>query len=160
MHIEKREGIDVIISFDLDGCVCDSDWGWLDRLRDLGWPEGEEEKYYACRDKILDPFRFLGPDDDGIILTGRPLHLREITELWLMKNGLGGLGLKFAMDNSDKSKGTNAEFRSQAEKKVAYLIENKIRVHFDDNEEVVNAMRALLPDNVVIVIHVGWHVGW
>lgn len=149
----------MIVSFDLDGTICDSDWGWLDTLRRLDWPYSEEEKYYASRNKILDPFRFMGPGDSGVILTGRPLHVREVTQLWVIKNGLGDLPLEFAMENHGKSKGTNEEFESQAVRKVKYLMALNIRVHFDDNTEVVKKMRELLPVGYV-VIHTGNHVGW
>jgi hypothetical protein len=33
------------ISFDLDGVICRTDWGHLDRLRDKGMPKDEEEKF-------------------------------------------------------------------------------------------------------------------
>lgn len=147
------------VSFDLDGTVCDSDWGWLDTLRRLGWPGDDENKYYACRNKILDPYRFLGKDDTGFILTGRPIHLKPITEEWLAKNGLGDLTLVFAMELPGRSKGTNGEFRSQAQCKVRYMVSNNIHVHFDDNSEVVNTIRRLLPEGYV-VIHTGYHIGW
>lgn len=149
----------MIISFDLDGTICDSDWGWLDTIRRLGWPGNDEKKYYASRNKILDPFRFLGSEDIGVILTGRPLHVKDITRRWLRKNGLGGFALVFAMSDCGKSKGTADEFGAQAIGKVKYLMSKNIRVHFDDNAEVVTVMRGLLPEGYS-VIHTGNHIGW
>lgn len=148
----------LIITFDLDGTICDSDWGWLDTLRDLGWPKDEEEKYYACREKILDPYRFLGLDDIGIILTGRPVHLKEITEKWLKKNGLSDFKLVFTKTLPKQPNGTAEEFKKIGIDKAKFFIENGVKIHFDDNEQVVESMRESLPD--IVVIHAGYHVAW
>ena len=146
------------ISFDLDGTICDSDWGWLDRLRGLKWPADEEEKYYACREKVLDPYRFLGINDTGIILTGRPIHLKEITEKWLKKNGLADFMLIFTKTLPKQPEGKSEEFKRIGKDKAKFFVENGISVHFDDNEQVVEAMREELPG--MVVIHTGYHVAW
>ena len=149
------------MSFDLDGTICDSDWGWLDRLRDKYgkvWPKDEEEKYYACREKVLDPYRFLGVWDYAIILTGRPRHLENITKRWLAKNGLGEFPLVFTETLEGTPTATREEFKALGEAKAKFFIEEEIKVHFDDNEQVVDAMRKAFPD--MVVIHTGWHVAW
>jgi len=148
----------ITISFDLDGTICDTDWGWLDRIRENGWPEDEDMKYYACREKILDPYRFLGPDDTGIILTGRPIHLREITENWLKKNGMGDFKLVFTNTLPEQPNGTADEFKTMGVAKAKFLIENGVSVHFDDIAPLVEAMREASPD--LVVIYTGYHVGW
>ena len=151
------------ISFDLDGVICDSDWGWLDRLRDVygvgeDWPEEEEEKYYACREKVLDPYQFMGLEDTAVILTGRPLHLKDITEKWLHKNGLGAFPVIFTRTLKGTPTATREEFKAIGESKAKFFIDEKVKVHFDDNEQVVKAMREALPD--MVIIHTGWHVAW
>ena len=146
------------ISFDLDGTICDTDWGWLDRLKSCDWPGNEEEKYYACREKVLDPYLFLGIDDEGVILTGRPVHLRDITLKWLWKNGLRRFEVIFTKSIPGRSKGTYEEVRRIGRDKAALFIQNEIDVHFDDSEQVVKVMREALPD--AVVIHVGHHVAW
>ena len=146
------------ISFDLDGTVCSSDWGWLDRLKEKGWPKDEEEKYYACLEKWIDPYRFLGVDDEAVILTGRPLHLKDVTLKWLKKNGLGNISVIFTKTLKGYPTATKKEFKALGEAKAKFFIDENIRVHFDDNEQIVKAMREVLPD--VVVIHTGWHVAW
>jgi len=155
------EGLLIKLSFDLDGTICDSDWGWLDRLRDNygdEWPTDEEEKYYACREKVLDPYRFMGLDDTAVILTGRPLHLKDITEKWLMKNGLGGIPLVFTKTLMGTPTATKAEFKLLGKAKAKFFIDEHIDVHFEDNEQIVQEMRKELPE--VVVLHTGWHVAW
>lgn len=148
----------MIITFDLDGTICDSDWDWLDRLRERAWPKDEEEKYYACREKILDPYNFIGVDDVGIILTGRPIHTMAITERWLLKNGLSHLQLVFTKTLKDYPTATREEFKKIGIDKASFFVNNKVQVHFDDNEQVVDAMRKTFPN--IVVIHVGHHVVW
>jgi phosphoglycolate phosphatase-like HAD superfamily hydrolase len=148
----------MLISFDLDGTICNSDWGWLDMLRDKNWPSDEEEKYYACREKVLDPYMFMSADDEAIILTGRPIHLKNITEKWLKKNGLGQLELIFTETLQGYPNGKVDEFKALGEAKAKFFIDRKIKVHFDDNEEIVKIMRETLPN--IIVIYTGWHTTW
>jgi hypothetical protein len=152
------EGAVIKLSFDLDGTVCDSDWDWLDRLGERGWPKDAEEKYYACREKVLDPYRFLGMDDEAVILTGRPYHTKEITLGWLKKNGLGDIPVIFTKTLKGHPTATRKEFKEMGEAKAKFFIDEKIKVHFDDNEQVVNAMRNAFPD--MVVIHTGWHIAW
>jgi len=149
---------EIKISFDLDGTICDTDWDWLDRLGEMTWPDESEEKYYACREKVLDPYRFLGCDDEAVILTGRPMRLEKITKKWLQKNGLGNLPIIFTKTLQGRPTATKAEFKALGEAKAKYFIDEEIKVHFDDNEQVVNAMRKAFPD--MVVIHTGWHVAW
>lgn len=149
------------ISFDLDGVICSTDWGWLDRLRDKygkEWPKDEEEKYYSCLEKWIDPYQFMGLDDEAVILTGRPAHLKEITEKWLKKNGLGDIPVIFTRTLKGTPTATKEEFEALGEAKAKFFIEEGIKVHFDDNEQVVKVMRDALPD--MVVIHIGWHVDW
>jgi len=148
----------ITISFDLDGTICNTDWGWLDRIRENGWPKDEDMKYYACREKILDPYRFLGPSDIGIILTGRPIHLKETTERWLKKNGMGDFRLIFTKTTPRQPNGSADELKIMGIEKANVLIENGIGVHFDDNVYIVEAMREASPD--LVVIYTGYHVGW
>jgi hypothetical protein len=150
------------ISFDLDGTICDADWGYLDNLRDKGWPKDEEEKYYSCREKILDPYRFVGPDDTLIILTGRPAHLKEVTLKWLKKNGLGHVPVVFTKTLPKHPNATLDEFTKIGFDKALYCYQNGVAVHFDDNEQVVKSMRYCLKDrnDAVTVIHAGWHTSW
>lgn len=148
----------MILSFDLDGTICDSDWGWLDRLRDKGNPKEDEEKYYACREKVLDPYRFMGSNDRAIILTGRPLHLQDVTRSWLKKNGLGNIPCYFTKTLKGSPTATKEEFKALGEAKAKFFIDNGIKVHFDDNEQVVETMRRAFPD--MVVIHTGWHIAW
>lgn len=145
------------ISFDLDGTICDSDWGWLDRLRDTGWKG--EEKYYACREKILDPYRFLARGDEFIIVTGRPIHLKEVTIEWLKKNGLGHIEVIFTKTIKDKPTATKKEFEKLGKAKARILISHGVDIHFDDNEQVVNALRECSEDKFK-VIQVGHHIMW
>jgi hypothetical protein len=161
--IKRLGGWTIKISFDLDGTICDSDWGWLDRLKDnhgvgANWPKDEEEKYYACREKVLDPYHFMALDDTAIILTGRPLHLKDITEKWLHKNGLGEFPVVFTKTLKGTPTATREEFKRLGEAKAKFFIDEGIRVHFDDNEQVVQSMRAAFPE--MVVIHTGWHIAW
>lgn len=146
------------ISFDLDGVVCSTDWGWLDQLEKEGFPRDQEEKYYACLENWLNPYDFLGVDDEAVFLTGRPLHLKDITLKWLKKNGYGDIPVIFTRTLKDSPKGTKKEFKSLGEGKANLFIKEGINVHFDDNEQIVESMRAALPN--VVVIHYGNHVAW
>ena len=147
------------ISFDLDGVVCSTDWGYLDYLRDKGFPRNDEEKYYACLENWLNPYDFLGVNDEAVFLTGRPLHLKDITLKWLKKNGYGNIPVIFTKTIKDGSaKGIKKEFKSLGKAKAEFFIKEGIDIHFDDNEQVVESMRAALPN--VVVIHYGNHVAW
>jgi len=146
------------ISFDLDGVVCSTDWDWLDRLRERGWPKEDEEKYYACLEKWLNPYDFLGIDDEAVILTGRPIHLKEITLKWLKKNGLGAIPVIFTKTLKGHPSGAKKEFKALGKDKAKFFEQEGISIHFDDNEQVVESMRKALPN--VVVIHYGNHVAW
>jgi len=145
------------IGFDLDGTIADLDVGWLNRIRDLGTPEGEERSYYASRNKILDPYYLAAEGDDVFIITGRNPRLRAITELWLSKNGLGHLPIIFTGEMKVPV-GTNEEFRHVAKGKAAALKKYNIRVYFEDNEIVVRALREALPE--VVIVQVGSRIRW
>ena len=145
------------IGFDLDGVLADIDIGWLNRIRDLGTPEKEERQYYASRNKILDPYYLVAEGDEIFIITGRNPRLRTVTELWLLKNGLGHVPLVFTGD-MPVPKETNEEFRKVARGKAAALRKYQIDVYFEDNEVVVRALRGAVPE--VKIVQVGSRIKW
>lgn len=145
------------IGFDLDGTIADINVGWLNRIRDLGTPEKEERQYYASRNKILDPYYLAAEGDEIFIITGRNSRLRAVTELWLLKNGLGHIPLVLTGE-MDVSVGTNEEFRKVAKGKAAALKKYKIEVYFEDNEIVVRALREAVP--AVAIIQIGSRIKW
>ena len=148
------------ISFDLDGVLCKINIPALDQLRSL---EGDEQteremKYYASVDKKMNPYDFIGEDDEAIILTGRPLHLKDVTMRWLEKNGLGDFNVIFTKSIAGFPKGTNREFETIGKDKATLFMKLDIDVHIDDNPVVVKTMRELLPN--VTVIQYGSRVPW
>ncbi len=145
------------IGFDLDGTLADIDVGWLNRIRDLGTPETEERSYYASRIKIFDPYYLVAEGDVVFIITGRNPRLRDITELWLSKNGLGHLPLIFTGDMKVPI-GTNEEFKNVAKGKALALKKYNIHVYFEDNEIVVRELRAVVPE--IVIVQVGNRIRW
>lgn len=145
------------IGFDLDGTIAGINVGWLNRIRDLGTPEKEERQYYASQNKILDPYHFAADGDEIFIITGRNPRLRAVTELWLLKNGLGHVPLIFTGEMLI-SKGTNEEFKKVARGKASALKKYKIEVYFEDNEIVVKALREAIPG--VVIVQVGSRIKW
>lgn len=156
-RIEKLEGIDIRLGFDLDGTIAGIDIGWLNRIKDLDTPEKEERQYYASRNKILDPYSLAAEGDEIFIITGRSPRLRAVTELWLSKNGLGHVPLILTGDMK-VSVGTNEEFRKVARGKAVALRKYEIEVYFEDNEIVVRALREALPK--VVIVQVGSRIKW
>lgn len=145
------------IGFDLDGVLADIDIGWLNRIRDLGTPETEERQYYASRNKILDPYYLVAEGDEIFIITGRNPRLRTVTELWLLKNGLGHVPLVFT-GSMPIPKGTNEEFRKVARGKAVALRKYQIDVYFEDNEVVARALRGAVPE--IKIVQVGSRIKW
>ena len=146
------------ISWDLDGAIADINVGTLQWLRDLGFPEKEELAYYSALRKMIDPYDFATSDDEIVILTGRPIHLKDVTLRWLKKNGLGHIRVIFTKTIPKKPTGTNDEFRAIGKTKAQIFKDEGISVHFDDNEEVVKAMRNEMPD--IVVVQVGNRISW
>jgi hypothetical protein len=151
------EEINIKLGFDLDGTLASIDVGWLNRIRDLGTPEKEERQYYASRNKILDPYYLVAEGDEIFIITGRNPRLRAVTELWLLKNGLGHIPLIFTGE-MPVPKGTNEEFRKVARGKAVVLKKYKIDVYFEDNETVVRALREVLPE--IVIVQIGSRIKW
>lgn len=124
---------------DIDGVVADvrhrvhhveqrpKDWKrfFAEAVKDPPHPEG-----IAVVERLL-------ADHEVIYLTGRPERLRDDTEEWLAKNGIGGP--KLLMRRSDDRR-PSARFKVQEAQRLAR--KRHIGIVIDDDTSVIEAMRA------------------
>lgn len=124
---------------DIDGVVADvrhrvhfvedrpKDWKrfFAAAVKDSPHPEG-----IAVVERLLE-------DHEVIYLTGRPEHLRNDTEAWLSRHGIGGPRLLMRRANDRRP---SARFKLEAVQDLAR--KRRIAVVIDDDDTVIAAMRA------------------
>lgn len=141
------------IAFDIDGVVLEMNLSML-RAADLEGDKkikGEINKYYYLFRKIqLNPIDFLADDDELFLITGRSRRYLEATLNW--KNRYFPKATLILLGQEEPGKETIIEdwFITQARKKAAALIQNKIDVYFEDTPEVVKELRKLCPNISII----------
>ena len=150
----------------MDGTLSDIDLPFL-RLLDLTLDEDSyvdtltelEQYYYASRKLILNPYDFMTEYDSGIIITARPHRLADITRTWVDR--FIGKDFKLIMIGNAHFGGTsghlqvNAMLESIANAKAKSIIDNDVKVYFEDNKIVVNVLRELLQDTDTKIIKYG-----
>ena len=124
------------IGFDLDGVLCDIDVSALGIIRYL-CQEGKEmeEWYYKDRKPLLNPYQFMTDTDTFVIITARKDRLWPITRRWVDKF-LPGAKLLLVNEGYTHP-------REIASAKWRVLIKEKVNIYFDDNLQVIKALRAL-----------------
>lgn len=144
----------MILSFDLDGVICDTDnaiLGLLYNARTAGWAgvQADIDQYYARQRVLLNPQDFLGTGDSFHIVTGRVPTAQGITALWVQRwLGWGQSSnerLHFVSD--DEVEGLLIEGQDQeayellAQRKLATIVAIQADVHFDNNPTIVRRLR-------------------
>jgi len=141
------------IGFDLDGVLCDVDkalLAWIGRIKDEKTRKIVEMWYYRNRKPLLNPRLFLHEDDEGVIITGRPERVKEITEKWC-KKFYPEFELHVLCLKDWRNMKLQSWYEYVAKEKVKKIRELGINVYFEDNTEVVKFMRK----QGVIVIQYG-----
>ena len=143
----------MILSFDLDGVIADTDNGLLSLLHQEARKNGNVgsmhylQQYYARRRMVLDPRGLAGPGDEYHIVTGRVPSAFEITRDWVARwLGDGALeNLHLVSDSKiekffEKGETTKAA-HELARRKLRVLQFIKAQVHFDNNPTIVAYLR-------------------
>ncbi len=155
----------MILSFDLDGVVADTDNGLLNLLhqgtRDawLGEDKMQEaskgngaylymQQYYARRSVLIDPRNFAGPGDEYHIVTGRVPSAHNITRVWverwlgaetLPNLHLVGDGIVERFFEKGDPHSAALELAGRKLRVLQYI---KADVHFDNNPTIVKYLRS------------------
>ena len=152
----------MLLSFDLDGVIVDTDNGLLALLhraaRD-GLPGAEDDlqQYYGRRQVMLDPRGFCASGDSFHIITGRVPSAHTITGLWveswfgwLIRKRLHLVGTQPVEELFTRGEDKEA-CRVLSEAKLAKIKDIGAEVHFDNNPNIVRYLR----QNGVTAIMVG-----
>lgn len=124
---------------DIDGVVADvrhrvhhvekkpKDWKrfFAEAVNDPPHPEG-----IAVVERLLE-------DHDVVYLTGRPEHLRDDTETWLARHGIGGPRLRMRRTDDRRP---SAQFKLQEAQRLSAT--RTIGIVIDDDTSVIAAMKA------------------
>lgn len=145
----------MIISFDLDGTICDSDSTILALLHErqrAAHPGTEKDSatlllkhYYLTRKVVLDPWDFAMPIVDSIIIiTGRSAMYQVWTTDWAME-WLPGARLFFAASDISEKLFAAGQYEEGSKvlagTKLAYIEAAHAEVHFDNNPYIVTELR-------------------
>ena len=143
----------MILSFDLDGVIADTDNGLLNILHKAARTNENGslhymQQYYARRRIVLDPRGLAGPDDEYHIVTGRIPTAHQITRVWVERwlgpdvlpnlhlVGDGKIEALFEKGKPDEAS------RELAGRKLRVLQYIKAQVHFDNNPTIVEYLRS------------------
>ena len=143
----------MILSFDLDGVIADTDNGLLNILHKAARTNENGslhymQQYYARRRIVLDPRGLAGPDDEYHIVTGRIPTAHQITRVWVERwlgpdvlpnlhlVGDGKIEALFEKGKPDEAS------RELAGRKLRVLQYIKAQVHFDNNPTIVKYLRS------------------
>ena len=145
----------MILSFDLDGVIADTDNGLLNLLHMQACRiEGNEgafhylQQYYARRPLILDPRSLTGPGDEYHIITGRVPSAHAITRKWV-ERWLGPEAvLNLHLVGTARVEGVFEKGETEAasvelgKSKLRAMQYSKVQVHFDNNPLIVAYLRS------------------
>lgn len=144
----------MILSFDLDGVIADTDNGLLQLLHRYARSDDNDggndylQQYYARRNVLLNPRRFSGPGDEYHIVTGRVPSAHKITRVWV-ERWLGAETLPNLHLVSDskiekffEQGKTEAASVELGQRKLRVLQFIKAQVHFDNNPLIVAYLRS------------------
>jgi hypothetical protein len=143
----------LILSFDLDGVIADTDNGLLNLLHQNARTNGNLGakhyllQYYARRNIILDPRSLVGPQDKYHIVTGRIPSAHEVTkdwvERWLGHEARVNLHLvgDAAVETLFEEGWPVMASQELAIRKLRVLKFIKAQVHFDNNPTIVSYLR-------------------
>lgn len=152
----------MILSFDLDGVIADTDNAILSLLHACvyrGYTSLSDEEYllqyYARRQVKLNPQEFLGPDDEYVVITGRVPFAHDITQTWVAHH-LPACKRVFLVGDKKTEEAYHCRRDGEAtaivaERKCQVIKDAGVDVHFDNNPKIVKHLRA----NGVVTIQVG-----
>ena len=144
----------MILSFDLDGVIADTDNGLLNLLHQASRTNGSAgslhylQQYYARRRILMDPRGLTGPGDEFHIITGRVPSAHKITKTWVGR-WLGDEALRNLHLVSDakiekmfeRGETTTASIEL-GYRKLRVMKYIKSQVHFDNNPLIVAYLRS------------------
>ena len=147
----------MILSFDLDGVVADTDNGLLNLLHQETRKRGFDnfagashylEQYYARRKIMVDPRELTGPGDKFHIVTGRVPSAHKITRIWVERwlgaDSLPNLHLvaDAKIEKFFEQGKTDEASIELGERKLRVIQFTKAEVHFDNNPLIVAYLRS------------------
>ena len=144
----------MILSFDLDGVVADTDNGLLQLLHQYARDDHNDgakhylQQYYARRSLLLNPRRFSGPGDEVHIVTGRVPSAHKITRIWVERwlgaDSLPNLHLvaDAKIEKFFEWGKTEAASIELGKRKLRVIQFTKAEVHFDNNPLIVAYLRS------------------
>lgn len=136
------------VGFDLDGVLAKIDLRYYKTLE----TQQQIEKYLQGQEAYLNPKVFLSEEDAGVIVTGRSPVFRTITSIWLRQHAielptyLVGTTISGYLDTTAKWLSRNILAKS------ATLLKYGIDVYFEDDLEIVTALRKLNPATKIVSI--------
>lgn len=161
----------MIVGFDLDGVVFNLDIVALEAIRGIKDPEArlhEEKLYYLSRQVILDPRKFMHPSDQAVIVTARPRRVMKAT-FYSLNHNFPGLVLRLpilhvesfstvelgpdAWANVRTKEDAVNLMKLTAHAKGAALKSVDAALYFEDNGEVIEELRRIMPG--LTAIHFG-----
>ncbi len=143
----------MILSFDLDGVIADTDNGLLNILHKAARTNENGslhymQQYYARRRIVMDPRGLAGPNDEYHIVTGRIPTAHKITRVWVERwlgadvlpnlHLVGDGKIERLFEAGDPEEAS----RELAQRKLRVLQFIKARVHFDNNPTIVEYLRS------------------
>lgn len=142
-----------MIILDIDNCIADDAW----RIPRIRWRMEGDARYHEYHQ--LAPFDALGnrhlfaSEPEVLVLTGRPVAYRLITEEWLRRVGVRVKHL--LMRNNDDPRPSAAVKRGQALWLRDYydIPLSAVRVAYDDREDICAAYRELGLRAECVAIH-------
>jgi hypothetical protein len=144
------------IGFDIDGVLAEIDCAMLRVMDNMTQgKESAEEWYYRDRKPLLDARSFLSQNDELIILTGRPDHLKDTTMLWI-KQYYPNAKLFFATPSLLPPKGNTQESvkkwcEAKLMCKASYINNLGLDVYFEDENEGMEDLRKACPKCKIIM---------
>ncbi len=141
----------MILSFDLDGVLADTDNAMLGLMHravrdEVPGATDDLQQYYARRRLLLNPLDFVGPDDRFVILTGRIPFAHEVTREWVNHYFPSCENLQLLGDAATEAlyiRGEDDEAsRLMAQRKLGAINALGSAIHFDNNPTIIRTLRA------------------
>lgn len=100
----------------------------------------------------MHPRELLHEEDDYIIITGRKVEYREITEKWLKNHGINAPLFMTDVGIARDYPTIDDFFDALALAKAQIIKSQSVDVFFEDSPEVVKKLRKLCPTTVIIQV--------
>ena len=141
----------MILSFDLDGVLADTDNAMLALMHTavrakVPGADDDLQQYYARRRLLLNPLDLVGPDDRFIILTGRIPFAHKVTIEWVNHFLPSCDNLQLLGDAETEALYIRGEDSKasllMAGRKLSVINDSGSAIHFDNNPTIIRQLRA------------------